>query len=169
MKVRSNSPLRQKCPSNHHFEICKLQRTGSGKECVDLRWCRSETKKVFKKRNSHEDEGDDNKDDDGVDLMNRSRSSARRQSRQCDSSKEGEAFVNNEAFDGGGEGDSSGETLSHDAYSKIQIPFAVLTSRQPYKTLLPTTISIFRFQVFSFPHFLLQHHFFVFLLLVGCW
>ncbi|CAH1431249.1 unnamed protein product [Lactuca virosa] len=58
------------------------------------------------KRNSHKDEGDGNEDDDGVDLMKRSRSPARRQSRQCDSSKEGEAFVNNEAFDGGGKGDS---------------------------------------------------------------
>ncbi|CAH1431243.1 unnamed protein product [Lactuca virosa] len=108
MKVRSNSPLRQICPSNTHFEICKLQRTSSDKECVDLRWCRYEMKKVFKKRNSHKDEGDDNEDDDGVDLMKRSRSPARRQSRQCDSSKEDEAFVNNEAFDGGGKGDSGG-------------------------------------------------------------
>ncbi|CAI9268888.1 unnamed protein product [Lactuca saligna] len=47
-----------------------------------------------------------------------------------------------------GEREFGGEGGSHDAYSKIQIPFAVLTSRQPYKTLLPTTISIFRFQFF---------------------
>lgn len=40
--------------------------------------------------------------------MKRSRSPARWQSQQCDTSKEGEAFVNNEAFDGGGDRDSGG-------------------------------------------------------------
>ncbi|CAI9276509.1 unnamed protein product [Lactuca saligna] len=80
----------------------------SDEECVDLRWCRFGTEKVFRKSDIHEDEGDGDTDDDGVHLMKRLPSPARWQSRQCDNSKEGVAFVKIKAFYGGGDRDSGG-------------------------------------------------------------
>ncbi|CAH1443821.1 unnamed protein product [Lactuca virosa] len=98
LDLRVHRPAPSRSTSSNEQMVMKMKafrRINSVEECVDLRWCKSKMKKVFRKRESHEDEGNGDEDIDGVDLMKRSPSPARRQSQQRDNSKEGEAFVNN--------------------------------------------------------------------------